>query len=385
MSLHDPLSLLQCKKCLSYKPSTADFFTTYKIKSGELRICSSCKECVFKRRSLLIKTNPPLAESVRISDKKKIQKYRQDRDSGIVTTPDIKKCGRCLIEKPTQEFSRNNNTKDGLDYICRVCHGDSRVPPSEEERMERRVKDRLKYRNKVGGALKSELKPKPKDGHKFCGKCKLEKKLEDFNKNKYEKSGLQKICRPCNSLRNKSYEERNKEKIAIRRHNHRKNNPEKMQLQRLNRIDKIIETGKAYYKNNKRKILDRVNAYEQKRVKNDPCYAILKLLRSRLHTALKGKDKKQRTMELAGCDLEFLKKHLEGLFQDGMTWENRGRGGWHIDHIMPCSSFDFNKLEDQQKCFHYSNLQPLWEEENMKKSDKISMEYKNIVDLGWGI
>ena len=64
-----------------------------------------------------------------------------------------------------------------------------------------------------------------------------------------------------------------------------------------------------------------------------------------------------RTFKLVGCKLAFLKGDLEAKFTEGMTWENHGE--WHIDHIKPCCSFDLTKEEEQIKCFHYSNLQPL--------------------------
>jgi hypothetical protein len=54
-----------------------------------------------------------------------------------------------------------------------------------------------------------------------------------------------------------------------------------------------------------------------------------------------------------------------------MNWQNHKRFGWHIDHIKPCSSFDLSKEEEQLACFHYTNLQPLWWHENLKKSNKI--------------
>ena len=73
---------------------------------------------------------------------------------------------------------------------------------------------------------------------------------------------------------------------------------------------------------------------------------------------------------LIGCSLEELKKHLESQFKPGMSWKNRGRNGWHIDHIKPCASFDLSKSEEQHKCFHYSNLQPLWAKENLRKGIK---------------
>ena len=75
---------------------------------------------------------------------------------------------------------------------------------------------------------------------------------------------------------------------------------------------------------------------------------------------------------IIGCTLEQLKKHLENQFTAGMTWKNYGRNGWHIDHIKPCTSFDLTDPKQQRKCFHYSNLQPLWAAENISKGNRIS-------------
>ena len=69
--------------------------------------------------------------------------------------------------------------------------------------------------------------------------------------------------------------------------------------------------------------------------------------------------------------MEKLKKHLEKQFQKGMTWNNYGMYGWHIDHIIPCSAFNLNLESEQRKCFNYTNLQPLWAIDNIKKGDKI--------------
>lgn len=80
--------------------------------------------------------------------------------------------------------------------------------------------------------------------------------------------------------------------------------------------------------------------------------------------------KYQKANELLGCSIEYLMKHLESKFQDGMSWDNYGHNGWHIDHIKPCCSFDLTKEKEQKECFHYLNLQPLWAKDNYNKAKK---------------
>ncbi len=70
---------------------------------------------------------------------------------------------------------------------------------------------------------------------------------------------------------------------------------------------------------------------------------------------------------LWGCDLKTFIAHIESKWKDGMTWANHGFNGWHIDHIIPCSKFDFTKRQDREQCFHYTNTQPLWHFENSAK------------------
>jgi len=100
-------------------------------------------------------------------------------------------------------------------------------------------------------------------------------------------------------------------------------------------------------------------------------------LRNRINTVLKPNKKSASTEELIGCSLDELKIRFELLFMPGMTWDNHGTGKngkgmkeWHIDHIIPCCKFNLSKDEEQRKCFHYSNLQPLWASDNMKKGGK---------------
>ena len=75
------------------------------------------------------------------------------------------------------------------------------------------------------------------------------------------------------------------------------------------------------------------------------------------------------TMELIGCTIEEVRTFLEAEFEEGMTWENQDE--WHIDHIRPCASFNLEDPEEQKKCFHWTNLQPLWAADNLAKSDRL--------------
>lgn len=140
-------------------------------------------------------------------------------------------------------------------------------------------------------------------------------------------------------------------------------------------IKKIKEYNREYKKKYKERFPEKIKAekkqYKNKRVERDISFKLLQRMRARILLVLHGKRKLSSSLELLGCSSEFLKKHLESKFKEGMTWDNYGVKGWHIDHIIPCASFDFTNIEDQKKCFHYSNLQPLWWLENIMKSDKI--------------
>jgi len=76
-------------------------------------------------------------------------------------------------------------------------------------------------------------------------------------------------------------------------------------------------------------------------------------------------------VEVMGCTSLELKVHLESQFTEGMSWDNYGVNGWHIDHVIPCASFDLTDPIQQKTCFHFSNLRPMWARENIKKGKKI--------------
>lgn len=111
----------------------------------------------------------------------------------------------------------------------------------------------------------------------------------------------------------------------------------------------------------------RIAIYIKQKLKNDINFRLAHGLRSRLHEALRGNKKIFSTLVLLGCSLKELRKHLESQWQIGMTWNNWSKNGWHIDHKIPLSVFDLTDQKQLEKVCHYTNLQPLWAKENIKK------------------
>lgn len=178
---------------------------------------------------------------------------------------------------------------------------------------------------------------------KTCSKCGEDKLLNCFYRKK--NGAYEARCKPCRKQQIIDWQIENK--------------------------DKVSDTKKRYYQENRRNIIRRCMTYADKRYKGDECFRIVQNLRTRMRLALNNSNKADTTQNLLGCTTEELKAHLESQFTDGMSWDNYGMNGWHIDHIIPCSSFDMLDPEEQRECFHYTNLQPLWAEDNLRKSDKI--------------
>lgn len=125
------------------------------------------------------------------------------------------------------------------------------------------------------------------------------------------------------------------------------------------------ERGKNYFK----------NYYSEKR-KSDPLFKLGSIIRSRIGIFLKQKNmrKNNKTFKWVGCSPKFLKKYLENKFynnpitKEKMSWKNHTINGWHVDHIIPLSSA--KNIGDVERLSHYTNLQPMWAEENLSKGDK---------------
>jgi hypothetical protein len=157
-----------------------------------------------------------------------------------------------------------------------------------------------------------------------------------------------------------------KQNTINRRRKWRKDNPEKQ---------------KGYLKKyrtiNRKKVLARARYYAKKK-RLSVSFRLEDAFRSGLYDALRDNKSGRHWESLVGYTLRDLKKHLESKFKDGMSWDNYGRFGWHIDHIVPKSRFNFKTSEDAEfkVCWGLSNLQPLWWSDNVSKSNKTMEEWQ---------
>lgn len=168
---------------------------------------------------------------------------------------------------------------------------------------------------------------------KSCSKCKHTKENNNFCRDNKSKDKLQSVCKSCKSKQlSKYYRE----------------NPEKLWKKEYDESDRIKGL-KKYYKH-------RVH------------YNVSRLVRN----GLKDSSKSKPTFELLGYTVQDLKNHLESLFTEGMNWDNYGKYGWHIDHIIPRSKliYDSENHPNFKICWSLNNLQPLWRTDNLKKGNR---------------
>lgn len=116
----------------------------------------------------------------------------------------------------------------------------------------------------------------------------------------------------------------------------------------------------------------RVSAYYRQRRDEDPQFRLLQAIRNTINSALRGRYKAGTFIDLLGCTQSELVAHLEDQFTEGMNWESYGNrpDKWTVDHIVPCASFNLSDPDHQKKCFHYTNLRPMWFVENCKKNSR---------------
>ena len=200
----------------------------------------------------------------------------------------------------------------------------------------------------------------------FCGrKCSQSSARENWNKKNQDYRNSKHYRDLCNERRRWRYhnEPGFREKVLDR---------QKEREERLTQDPAYVQHKRAIKNkyNTSEKGRKRARDYVRDRSAKDLNFRLRMRLRSRLYHAVFRQDgiKEKSAVELLGCTTQELIDYLQSQFLDGMTWDNYGE--WEIDHIKPCAAFDLRKKKEQRKCFHYTNLQPLWGDENRAKADK---------------
>lgn len=245
-----------------------------------------------------------------------------------------KRCGKCQIYKPISTYNYSKQSWDKLRHTCKEC--------LENERKEN--KDRItEYNKKYWKDTQEDQKKKNKEWRKNNKEHIKEKMTEWLEKNKDYKKQMDKEYR-------KNHVEKYRENMRIwRKKNYQdlKTNPE------------------------------RKEEYLKYKLKSNTGRRIREILKQK---------KSQKVIDYVGCSIDELKLYLSSKFSEGMTWDNYG-SEWHIDHIIPCTAFDFLDDLEASACFYYKNLQPLWGSENIKKNNTYNMddkikyleEYENLI------
>jgi hypothetical protein len=194
---------------------------------------------------------------------------------------------------------------------------------------------------------------------KVCTKCNEEKNETEFpfrNDNQKYRSW----CKICEAERVRIYASENKGSVKVSRAEYFQKNKKKLIDWQKGWVQRNLEAHREYHR-----------VYSGDRYNNDVNFRLANVLRSRVFSAVKsgGGEKAKKTMELLGCSVQHVRDHLESQFTEGMTWKTQGE--WHIDHILPCASFNLEEPEEQKKCFHWTNLQPLWAKDNITKGDRL--------------
>jgi hypothetical protein len=212
---------------------------------------------------------------------------------------------------------------------------------------------------------------------KICSVCEIEQDINNFHKNKNSSDGYKSKCKECRKIESKDrylnnleyferYRNENRDKIIESLTEWRKNNPEYRRKYYKENYEKEI----GYYKLNHEKNKKKQREYVKQKYQNNILYSLKIKLNGRLHKVLKKNDltKNYKFCDILGCNLQEFKLYFESKFTEGMSWELMGKE-IHIDHIIPCDSA--KEEEHLIKLFHYTNLQPLWAKDNIKKSNKI--------------
>lgn len=299
---------------------------------------NNCKKCEAESSKVRYYKNKDVINKKQ-KNKRIIKRTLYNLEKGI--DENTKECNECHIIKNSSEFAKGR-------HKCKPC-----IKLQDANRYNRNkdviLNQKKEYNTKNNDVIKAQRK-KYRDKKrqellqttKKCKKCKKRKSNEEYaiyGKNNARRN----YCIECGNLMCKNYKARNR--------------------------DKISNYNKEYKGNHKDEIREYNRKWTANAIKTNPQYKIKSGLRIRMNKSLNGIKKSEITDKLLGCSIDFLFKWFQFRFVDNMTINNHGKE-WHIDHVIPCSKFDLLQKENQQKCFHWTNLQPLNGTYNIIKGNK---------------
>lgn len=225
-------------------------------------------------------------------------------------------------------------------------------------------------------------------GMKLCAKCGVAKPLTEFHRTKVSKDGHKARCKLCLKEDNALYYIENMEAVKARGKDWRTRNPHLERLRRTRFWENNKETERqrtaAFRKANPEVVREWRRRAEAKS-RATPKGRLEDAIRAGVNRGLKSGGKTgKRTFDVLGYSSDELITHLERLFQPGMSWENYGRGGWHVDHKVPLAAHNYETPNDTDfgRAWALSNLQPMWDVENKIKHASLRAPFQPSFAFG---
>lgn len=317
------------------------------VNSSRRKYCDECNKEIHKEKSKIYKMQKrAIAQANRKCEECKNQKV----EKGKLYCSDCRIKRKLKFKRESSQRSRDIRRKN---KICEFCKK-KEIPKGSRNYCEQ-CSSRT-YRNKI---LQEKRKSQMNEWNN------LNELYSVINVNQCIDCGIiipfikaLKYCADCKS-----------EKQRLMCKKYKKNNKEK-----------ISKYNKKYKKNNKKTITEYNAKYSKERKKIDIQYKIKTNLRSRISKMINNIPKYDTTEIILGCSYNEFLHWMEFQFQQNFTFKNHGIV-WHIDHVIPCSKFDLTQEEDQKRCFHWSNMQPLKIIDNLIKSNNINLTEQHLHEI----
>jgi uncharacterized protein (DUF983 family) len=371
---------MYCRKCDRELPLEA--FGTRKTPTGEIIPRLPCKECGSKSKKERWALTHPVDPAKKL---KKEQTELRRAEKRQLKAEGKKRCTVCGEIKFLEEFAgysarcvpcdkqarnaliRKHKEASGF-YKRKELEAELRRLKAEEHERTKRIFDETVERNK---ALLVE-------GQRWCPHCQKALLLESFGKR--SDGSPSSWCKVCSAPLMKAGQDRYRERQKQIRHEmlHLCVQCGKMvaweeYVPSMKKCRDCLAVNKELQRQRKQaKKREQKNA----RIKEDGAYRLQRRISENLRAILHN-EKSGSSAKWTGCSRAFLKEYIASKFTEGMTWDNYG--DWHLDHIIPQAFFDFHDPEQVRICWNYRNLQPLWRQDNIDKSDSLPEGFEQLL------